>query len=91
MDGLAFTKFFRKRSWEGVRIVTSEWEVKLTELVFRARLELFVGHQLFYASSNGLDVVDDQLVEIGVLFAALNEEPIAKTLACDVCVWFGHI
>jgi hypothetical protein len=65
--------------------------VQLTKLIFGTCLELFVSHQLLHTSSNGLDMIDDQLVEIGVLFAAFNEEPITKALACDVRIRLGYV
>jgi len=61
------------------------------KLVFGTCFELFVSHQLFHTSSNGLNVVDNQLVEIGVLFAAFNEESIAKTLACDIRIGLSYV
>ena len=48
-------------------------------------------HQLLHASSNGLDVVDNQLVEIGVLFAAFYEEPVTKALARDVRIRLSYV
>jgi hypothetical protein len=36
-------------------------------------------------------MVDNQLIEIGVLFAAFDEEPIAKALACDVRIRLSYV
>jgi len=36
-------------------------------------------------------MVNDQFIEIGVLFAAFDEEPIAKALARDVRVRLSYI
>lgn len=66
-------------------------KVRLTKLVFSARLELLVRHQLLYASGNGLDVVYNQLIQIGVLFATFDEESIAKALARDVRVRLSDV
>jgi hypothetical protein len=70
---------------------TRQRKARLTELVFGARLELLMCHQFLHSSSDGLDMIDDQLVEIGVFFAAFDEEPIAKALARDVCVRLSYI
>ena len=48
-------------------------------------------HQLLHASSNGLDVVDDQLIEIRVLLATFYEESIANVLTRDVCVRLSDV
>jgi len=66
-------------------------KVRLTKLVFSARLELLVCHQLLHASGNGLDVVYNQLIQIGVLFATFDEESIAKALARDVRVRLSDV
>ena len=48
-------------------------------------------HQFLYASSNGLDVVYNQLVEVGVLFTTFDEELIAKALTRNVRVRLGDV
>ena len=74
-----------------VRKAISRWKIRLTKLILRARLELLVCHQLFHASGDRLDVVYNQLVEIGVLFATFNEELIAEALAHNVRVWLSNV
>jgi hypothetical protein len=36
-------------------------------------------------------MIDNQLVEIGVLFAAFNEEPITKALTCDIRIGLSNV
>jgi hypothetical protein len=93
LDGFALTKFFKNRSCERLRNATLQlqYKVQLTELIFRACLEFLVCHQVLHTSGNGLDVVDNQLIEIGILFPAFDEEPIPEALASDIRIRLGYV
>lgn len=38
-----------------------------------------------------MDVVDNQLVEVRILFATFDEEPVAKALARDIRIRFSYV
>ena len=42
-------------------------------------------------TDNGLDMVEDQFIEIRILFAAFHEEPVTKTPARDINVWLSYV
>ena len=69
------------------------WIVRccLTQFVLGARLELLVRHQLFHLPRHRLDVVDDQLIKIGVLVLRVNNELVPNTLPSEVGVRLNDI
>lgn len=62
-----------------------------TKFVLKTCLKLFVRYQLLRMTDNGLDMVEDQFIEIRILFAAFHEEPVTKTPARDINVWLSYV
>jgi hypothetical protein len=46
----------------------------LTEFVFRSLFELLMCHQFLHLPSGGLNMIDDQLIEISILMLIINEQ-----------------
>ena len=62
-----------------------------TKVVLRAGFELLVHHELFNLPRHCLDMVDDQLVQIGELMCPIDDELRADSLACRVRVGLHDI
>lgn len=55
-----------------------------TKIILRPMLELFVCHQLFDATRHCLDVVHNQLVQIGVAVMLVDNETTSRLVWIDL-------
>lgn len=52
---------------------------------------LLMNHQLFDPSSSSLNVIDDQLVQIGIDVRIVDDELTTNALPCRIGVVFGNV
>ena len=64
---------------------------RLTEFILRSLLELLVRHEFFYLASHRLNVVDNQIVQIGIRVRVVHNELATDGLTGEVGVGLDDV